>query len=230
MCDIHYFNYDPSLFDSRVEMTDMLLFGNTTGNVPLHFAASYATADVIEYIADMCQEALCLTNSSGDTAYDVAINKGRDESIIALLKDLSLKYSRTAVENEGPTSHMSSASNCSSVDDSSQFDDLGNPTKKSKKSKSSWKKHKRAGAKKAAKALAVKGVKEEEEDTEMFDDRIGDAEDRVKDVDHVIEHGIDVDETETAYVTAYTTVKKKKRWKLLGCFGVKKRKKKVIGY
>jgi hypothetical protein len=127
------------------------------------------------------------------------------------------------VEDGGQQSHLSSASAASSKSAASadSFDELGN--KKVKSSKSSgkkWKKHKRAGYKRAMElqkrrgsssinsqvSLNKQGIEEVSEhtmerdcddDADLLDDRVGDAEDRVKDVDHVLDHGVDVDETET---------------------------------
>ncbi|GMI52830.1 hypothetical protein TeGR_g7019 [Tetraparma gracilis] len=242
MCDTHYFNYDPSLFDARVEMQDMLLMGNTAGNLPIHFAALSGSTEVIEYIGDMCLEALVKRNSNDLTALELAEDKDK-------------RQINNAVEDGGQQSHLSSASAASSKSAASadSFDELGN--KKVKSSKSSgkkWKKHKRAGYKRAMElqkrrgsssinsqvSLNKQGIEEVSEhtmerdcddDADLLDDRVGDAEDRVKDVDHVLDHGVDVDETETEYVTQYTTVKKKKRWRFMNCFGIKKRPK-VIGY
>ena len=70
------------------------------------------------------------------------------------------------------------------------------------------------------------------EEAEEFDNRIGDAEDRVVDVQMLLETGHDVDEVDETYVTAYVTVKKKKRktfFTFITC-GLCVRKKKVIGY
>jgi len=140
---------------------------------------------------------------------------------------------------------MSSAS-CGSArsgeSSATEFDELGN-----KMETKGWKKHrKKNSAKRRNKASAKSPLSsqrsvitaegkavpvDDDEDDDMFDDRIGDAEDRVKDVDHMMLHGVDIDETETNYVTHYVKVKKKMRWPLLGCFGFKKKKKKkVIGY
>ena len=77
MCDTHYFNYDPSLFDARVEMQDMLLMGNTAGNLPIHFAALSGSTEVIEYIGDMCLEALVKRNSNDLTALELAEDKDK---------------------------------------------------------------------------------------------------------------------------------------------------------
>jgi len=98
MCDTHYFNFDPSLFDSQVEMVDMLLLGNTTNNLPLHFAASYSTAEVCEYLADMCGEALIRRNAKGQTPVEVAIAKKREDAIVKTLRAATDKFASTAVE------------------------------------------------------------------------------------------------------------------------------------
>mmetsp|Transcript_10237 Transcript_10237/g.21021 ORF Transcript_10237/g.21021 Transcript_10237/m.21021 type:complete len:200 (+) Transcript_10237:158-757(+) len=60
-----------------------------------------------------------------------------------------------------------------------------------------------------------------------FDSRMGDADDRVNDVDHLLTTGEDVDYHDDEYVTNYVIVKKKKSIfrKLCVCFGGRKKKK-----
>ena len=71
------------------------------------------------------------------------------------------------------------------------------------------------------------------EEVEEFDTRIGDAEDRVLDVEMLLETGHDVDEVDDTYVTAYADPQRKKKrtsfFRFITC-GLFVKKKKVIGY
>jgi len=67
----------------------------------------------------------------------------------------------------------------------------------------------------------------DEEEDENYDDRIGDAEDRVLDIGHYIKNGVDIDEADHTYVSKTVVVKRHRSWlhKIgLGCLVTKKKK------
>jgi hypothetical protein len=70
-----------------------------------------------------------------------------------------------------------------------------------------------------------------DEDEDVYDDRIGDAEDRVIDIGHLLSTGEDIDTADLEYKTSYTTVKAHKTFvqKYFSCI-VRKKKRKKIGY
>ena len=72
-----------------------------------------------------------------------------------------------------------------------------------------------------------------EEESEGFDDRMGDAEDRVLDIEMILETGKDVDTTDLSYVSNYQKTKgEKKKKKFIHSItcGIFQKKEKVIGY
>jgi hypothetical protein len=82
-----------------------------------------------------------------------------------------------------------------------------------------------------ANAAAAQPVEVDEYDEDELDEglmsRLGDAEDRVLDIGHLIETGEDIDETDTGYVTVFAPPTKKKKKSIMSCF---KKKKKRIGF
>ena len=93
-----------------------------------------------------------------------------------------------------------------------------------------WKRKKRKGLRHQRLTPSVQDEVVEEEN-EDFDDRMGDAEDRVMDIQCILETGKDVDTADYGYTSNVVTVKKKKKpfVHFMTC-GVFQKKERVIGY
>ncbi|GMH98717.1 hypothetical protein TrVE_jg470 [Triparma verrucosa] len=147
-----------------------------------------------------------------------------------------------AYEEIGPQSYASTGTNGSSSSATEHFverkDKDGNVMLGANGLPKKWRIKRRAGHRKRRKrpsssvnsdSLDKNDTKEEDsdEDDHNIDSRIGDADDRVNDIDYLITTGMDIDYEDKSYVTQYVKVKKKKRRKFFSCFF---KKKKVIGY
>ncbi len=156
------------------------------------------------------------------------------------IQSLASSFGSAEYEEIGPASLCSTGTNGSEADFVERKDADGNLLKDKDGRVIKWRIKKRAGHRRRRRrgsnspknnARYINGNKtdsldeEDQEEVEM-DNRIGDAEDRVNDIDYLITTGMDIDYEDTSYVTQYVQVKKKKGlMQKLGCCVTGKKKK-----
>jgi hypothetical protein len=129
-------------------------------------------------------------------------------------------------EEVGPASRASTGTEGSDSNYVERKDKSGNVLVNEKGVPIKWRIKKRAGHRRKKRINSLKATEDAEEE-DVFDSRMGDADDRINDVDHLLTTGEDVDFKDDEYVTNYVVVKKKKSvfHRLMPCIFKKKRRK-----